>query len=77
MLQPGGKAASILGVESDGFGSEIWALGQCLLPGVEATTLVVLLRRLLGRGIAWTSFSLLHTAFLLDGSSTVVILKTG
>src|SRR6266566_7525908 len=31
-LQPSGKAARILGIESDGFGREIRALGQRLLP---------------------------------------------
>ncbi len=33
LLQPGGKATSILGIERNGFGGKIRALFQCLLPG--------------------------------------------
>src|SRR6266516_2370988 len=33
LLQPASKAASVLRIERDGFGREIWALFQYLLPG--------------------------------------------
>jgi hypothetical protein len=33
LLQPGGKAAGVLGIEGDGFDREIWTKVQFFLPG--------------------------------------------